>query len=68
MTKQDAIDFYGGITELATALNVTISAISQWGDYPPGGRQMQLENITNKKLLAEPDCMVSKRTADKAGA
>jgi hypothetical protein len=57
MKTQDAIEHYGGIPALATALSVTIPAIYQWGEYPPGGRQLQLQHVTKGVLQAEPDCM-----------
>lgn len=68
MKTQEAIDHYGGIPALAKALDVTIPAIYQWDEYPPGGRQLQLENLTHRKLRAEPDCMKAKAATDKAGA
>jgi hypothetical protein len=60
MKTQKAIDHYGGIRALAEALDVTIPAIYQWGEYPPGGRQLQLQAISGQKLKAEPDCMKHK--------
>lgn len=57
MKTDDAIKYAGSVTELAHLLGITAGAISQWGDYPPDGRQLQLERITRKKLKAEPECM-----------
>ena len=67
MNKQAAIDYFGSVAALASAIDATPSAISQWGDYPPGGRQLQLEAITKGKLKAEPNCMKKERAA-KEGA
>jgi hypothetical protein len=30
--------------------SITPAAISQWGEYPPQGRQRQIESITKGKL------------------
>jgi len=58
MKTQAAIDYYGGGSKgcaaLAAALDVTIPAIYQWGEYPPDKRQLQLERVTTMK--AEPEC------------
>lgn len=55
MTKQQAIDFYGSQQALAKALRLTQPSIAEWGDYPPALRQIQLEQLTKRKLRAEPD-------------
>jgi hypothetical protein len=58
MTKLEALQFYGGnISALARALDMDQSTYYSWGEYPPGGRQLQLERITGGKLKAEPGCM-----------
>jgi hypothetical protein len=57
MKTEAAIKHAGSATELAQLLKVTVGAISQWGDYPPPARQLQLQKITRGKLKAEPDCM-----------
>lgn len=56
MKKQAAIDHFGGVGELATALKLTPAAISQWGEYPPPLRQLQIERIA-PELKAEEGCM-----------
>jgi transcriptional repressor of cell division inhibition gene dicB len=68
MKTQDAIDHFGSATALANAVGATIGAVSQWGDFPPGGRQMQIQHLTRGKLKAEPDCMNRKKADDKARA
>jgi len=60
MKTQSAIEHYGSATALADALSVTLPAISQWGEYPPGGRQLQIQFLTGGRLQAEPDCMKQK--------
>lgn len=62
MTKSEALQFYGGnVSALARALDMDQSSVYSWGEYPPGGRQLQLERITGGRLKAEPGCMQRKR-------
>lgn len=56
MTKQEAIDHYKGIADLAQALGIKPPSIYSWGEYPPILRQLQLEALTAKRLKAEPEC------------
>jgi hypothetical protein len=53
MTKQQAIDYFGGRRELAAALKIWPHNISRWGDRPPIKRQYQLEVMTNGRLKAD---------------
>jgi predicted transcriptional regulator len=60
MKTEEAIKYAGSVTELASLLGITAGAVSQWGDYPPDGRQLQLEQLSKKtrnKLKAEPGCL-----------
>lgn len=54
MTKQDAIDYYGGPLQLARALEIWPQAVYQWGRYPPMAKQYELQVKTDGKLKAEP--------------
>lgn len=56
MRKQEAIEHFKGVGELASALKLTPAAVSQWGEYPPALRQLQIERIA-PELHAEPGCM-----------
>jgi hypothetical protein len=54
MRTQEAIDFYGSVPGLATAIGLSSrQAIYAWGEYPPPGRQYQIEILTNGVLRAE---------------
>jgi DNA-binding transcriptional regulator YdaS (Cro superfamily) len=55
MKTQDAISHLKTSAALADLLGITPAAISQWGDYPPPARQLQLEKLTG--LKAESDCL-----------
>ncbi len=53
MTTKEAINYYGGTKQLARALDIWPHTISRWGDYPPLGRQYELEVKTGGELKAE---------------
>jgi hypothetical protein len=54
MKKEDVIKYFGTQTAAAKALGCSQSRISEWGKYPPIGRQYQIELLTQGKLKAEP--------------
>jgi hypothetical protein len=56
MTSSEAIAKFDTATALALALGCTQAAISQWGEYPPLLRQLELERLTRGALRAEPEC------------
>ncbi len=55
MKTRDAIEYYGGLKKLADALGVWPQYIYQGGEYPPKGRQYEIEVKTEGALKAEPD-------------
>lgn len=55
MLKQDAIQLFGGSAKLARALGISRSAVSQWGDKVPTGRDFQIELLTEGALKAACD-------------
>lgn len=57
MKTSEAITHYGSGVALTAALRLSAGAVSQWGEYPPNARQLQLERITLGALKAEPHCM-----------
>lgn len=54
MKKQDALNHFGGVVELAKALGCKPQAISQWGETIPQGRAYQIEVLTGGALKADP--------------
>jgi transcriptional repressor of cell division inhibition gene dicB len=60
MRTEAAIAHYVTAASLARALStiskISQAAISQWGEFPPDRRQLQLERLTNGALKAEPGC------------
>ena len=57
MKTADVIEFYGSQRSAAKALNLSQPSISNWGEFPPDARQLQIEKVTRKKLKAEPGCL-----------
>lgn len=53
MTTKEAIDYYGGIKQLAAALGIWAHVIYRWGKHPPMARQYELEVKTGGKLKAQ---------------
>lgn len=53
MKTSEAIEYYGSLKKLADELKVWPQVIYQWGEYPPMGRQYELEVKSNGKLRAE---------------
>ena len=53
MKTKEAIEYYGGIKQLAEALGIWPHVIYRWGDNPPLARQYELEVKTGGKLRAE---------------
>lgn len=51
--------------KLAAALGIEPPSIYDWGEYPPGLRQIQIERLTKGKLKAEANCFDSKRDGAK---
>lgn len=54
MTTQEAIAYFKTQTALARALCIRPAAVSQWGEYPPRLRQLELQQVTRGRLKAEP--------------
>lgn len=54
MKTKDAISHFGNKLKLSKALNVSKSAISQWGDDVPELRAYQIERLTDSALKVNP--------------
>lgn len=54
MKTIDAIKYYGSQRKLKEILGLRArQTIHAWGEYPPPGRQYQIEILTNGELRAE---------------
>jgi DNA-binding transcriptional regulator YdaS (Cro superfamily) len=63
MTTSDAIKHYGTQVKLANALGIRQSSVSEWGEYPPALRQLQLHQITKGRLKPEPGLLSVNKAA-----
>lgn len=52
MKTAEAAKYFGNKTKLARALGCWHTTISSWGEYPPLGRQYQIQALTNGALTA----------------
>jgi len=55
MRTQEAIDHWGGVKRLADDLKTWPQTIYQWGEYPPIGRQYEIEVKSDGQLRAEEE-------------
>lgn len=53
MTTKEAIEYFGGIKQLAAELEIWAHVIYRWGEHPPMARQYELEVKTEGKLKAQ---------------
>jgi hypothetical protein len=63
MKTQEAIDYWGGVKNLADALKTWPQTIYQWGEYPPIGRQYEIEVKSDSQLRAENKFRVEEEKA-----
>lgn len=66
MKTLDSINYFGSAAKLAHALGIKQPSVSEWGEYPPGLRQLQIERLTDGELKAEENCFDTKRDITKA--
>ena len=52
MTKQEAIQKFGGARALAEALGISTQAVGQWGEEIPPFRQYQINELLACQSLA----------------
>jgi len=53
MDKQQVIDHFGGVREVAEALDVSVQAIYKWPPRVPLLRAYQIERLTGGALKAD---------------
>ena len=53
MKTEDAIKYFGGVKQLADALDIWPQVIYRWGDRPPQSRQYELEVKTKGQLKSD---------------
>ena len=57
MKTKDALNHFGGNSELTALLGLSTGAISQWGECPPDLRQLQIEKLSGGELKAEKNIL-----------
>ena len=55
MTKQEVIEFFGGVHATARALGISQPSVTNWRQIP-AIRQLQIERLTDGRLRAGPEC------------
>lgn len=53
MTKDEVIRHFGSVSATARALGIRQPSVTNWGEYPPADRQLQIQVLTGGKLRAE---------------
>lgn len=53
MRKSDVIEYFGSVSAVANALELTTQAVSMWPEIVPRNRQWQIDVLTEGKLKAE---------------
>jgi DNA-binding transcriptional regulator YdaS (Cro superfamily) len=48
ISKQEAIQSFGGVKKLADALGIQHSAVCQWGEFVPALRAYQIRELMNQ--------------------
>jgi transcriptional repressor of cell division inhibition gene dicB len=56
MKKQQVLDYFGGGSAVAAALGIAPPSVTNWSDPLPELRQLQIEQVTEGRLRAGPEC------------
>ena len=66
MRKSDVLAFYGTQTAVAKVLNITKSAVNQWGAIVPEGKAYRLQELSRRKLKVDPTAYARSSTPGRA--
>ncbi|MDA5609347.1 Cro/CI family transcriptional regulator [Pasteurella multocida] len=55
MLKTDVINYFGKLENVAKALSISVSAISQWNEVIPEKNAYKLQDLTKGKLKVNRD-------------
>lgn len=61
MKTSDAIQSFGTVAELASALGISVQAVYQWGDVVPELRRYQINEILARR--AADQCTAEQKAA-----
>nr|DAX16270.1 MAG TPA: DNA-binding transcriptional regulator [Caudoviricetes sp.] len=53
MYKPEVIEYFGTLEKVATALGISVSAVSQWGTIIPEKNAYRLQEITKGQLKVQ---------------
>lgn len=67
MTKQEALDWAGGVTALAERLGITHGAVSQW-DEVPKDKQYDIQALSGGKLRIDERYQLGRLKAARGAA
>ena len=56
MRTAEVTAYFKTQTAVAKRLGIKQASVSEWGEFPPDRRQIQIERITKGDLKAEPGC------------
>lgn len=56
MRTAEVLDHFKTQTAVAKRLGIKQASVSEWGEFPPDRRQVQIERITRGALKAEAGC------------
>jgi len=56
MLKADAIRYFGSVSAVAEALDISVSAVSSWDEVVPEGSAYKLQVVTDGALVVRPEC------------
>lgn len=51
MRTEEAIKYFGSATALGKAVGCSQPSVSNWGEFPPDDRQVQIQVITGGKVI-----------------
>ena len=57
MKTSDVISYFDSQHGVARALGISQPSVANWGEYPPDGKQLLIERLTQGALRAEPGCL-----------
>lgn len=63
MYKSDVLKHFGGTSKAASALDISHSAVCQWGKIIPEKQAMKVERITKGKIKYVPSMYQKTNTA-----
>lgn len=50
MRTQEAVDFFGSVSSVASVLGLTRDAVYKWGEYPPNETQYKIMVLSGGRL------------------